>query len=171
MRLRDAGRHALSAAFVARTICDARTVPLGVVSSFPRMRVDRRALVQRDARIEHRPPQCAHEEPRLDGRAVAEEDAAAEHRRCAAGRHFVAGKRDGLFGMPHSHGGLDSVVDRRILRRRGRHHQHPRLAQPHVLAALLREGAHAGHDRLRRASQLTASSSPSTPRVDASDAQ
>src|SRR5664279_6304735 len=38
VRLRDAGRQALSAAFVASTICGALRMPVGVVSSWPRIR-------------------------------------------------------------------------------------------------------------------------------------
>ena len=44
----------------------------------------------------------------------------------------------------------------RVLRRRRRHHQHPALAQPDVLAARLRERAHARDDLLRRLARAAA---------------
>ncbi len=69
-------------------------------------------------------------------------------------RDFLRRERDGLVGASHPRGGRDRLLDGSILRRRGRHLEHPALAQPDVLAARLGPGADAGDDLLPRAREL-----------------
>ena len=94
--------------------------------------------------------QREREPRRLDRRAVAQEDPAAEDRRADPLRQLLARERHRLVGDAELARRLDLVVDRVILRRRGRDAEHPALAQPDVHAAVLAEGAHAADDRLAR---------------------
>ena len=89
-----------------------------------------RSLVQLDSRGEHLAAQRTDEPRRLDGRALPEEHTAPKHRRGDARRELALVERDRFCRRAELFGRADGVVDRRILRRRRRDHQHPALAQP-----------------------------------------
>ena len=108
----------------------------------------------------------------MDGRALGVEDAAAEDRRGDAPATSSARQRDRLLRPTDARRGGRRLLDRGVLRRRGGHLEHPGLAQPDVLPATPRPTPGSpGMIRSPARASSSARSSPSTGRIDASDAQ
>ncbi len=111
-------------------------------------------FVQLDTGVDDGTPQCVHEACRLHSRALREVDAAAEDRRPDSLGDTVRVESYRLLACSHFGCSGNGSVDRIVLGRRSRHHQHSGLTQPDVLPARLAERTHGRHDSLPGAREL-----------------
>ena len=111
-------------------------------------------LVDLDARVARGALQREREPRGLHDRAVAEEDAAAEARRVDPLAQLGRPERDRLLLDTQLTRRPQRALDDRVLRLRRRDLEQPALAQPDVLAPLLEQVAHGGHDRARGMREL-----------------
>ncbi len=115
---------------------------------------DRRVLEDVGARVAHGALQCEREPRGLDDRTVAEEDAAAEARGVDPLAQLDRPERDRFLLDPQLARRPQRVLDDRVLMLGRRDLEQPALTQPDVLASLLDEVAHRGHDRARGMREL-----------------